>query len=245
MRFARRLQRSRAVAYGDLLLPPASLRLGGAHFRDDGAFVESGRRDVGKLREAFGLGPTSTILDIGCGVGRLPIGLLAEFGEISGYVGADVNRSSVAWCARHLEANHRGVRFSHLDAANARYNKRGQPIDDSFQLPWDEDDFDVIFLYSVFSHMQDGDVRAYLKEFRRLLRPGGGVFLTAFVEEDVPYMEINPADYGPLRWSGALHCVRYSSPFFDRMVREAGLKTVRFDHGVETDGQSALYLATR
>lgn len=242
LRVVRRLQRSRAVEFGDLLLPPASLRLGGAHFRDDRTFVESGRGDAQKIQAAFGIGASSSILDIGCGVGRLPIGLLAEFGELDDYVGVDVNKSSVEWCKRNIEANHPNVHFTHLDVANARYNKRGQPIGDSFQLPLDSDRFDAIFLYSVFSHMRTEEVRAYLREFRRLLKPGGGVFLTAFVEEDVPDMEVNPADYGPLKWSGALHCVRFSRPFFDRMVSEAGLSIVKSDHGVETDGQSAIYL---
>lgn len=67
------------------------------------------------------------------------------------------------------------------------------------------------------------------------------MFLTAFVEEDVSDMEVNPPGYGPLRWSGALHCVRFSLDFFNRMVAEAGLSIVKNDHGGETDGQSAIY----
>jgi SAM-dependent methyltransferase len=239
------LQRSRAVEYGDLLLPPPSLRLGGAHFRDNRAFVESGRRDVQKLRAAFNLDASSSILDVGCGVGRLPIGLLAEVGEPVDYVGADVNKSSIEWCRRHIEAHHAGIHFARLDVANARYNRRGQLIDESFRLPWEAARFDVIFLYSVFSHMTSEDVRAYLREFQRLLKPDGGVFLTAFVEEGVPDVDVNPQGYGPLKWTGALHCVRFSLDFFGQMVNEAGLAVQTCDHGVETDGQSALYLVNR
>jgi SAM-dependent methyltransferase len=245
VRISRRLQRSRAVELGDLLLPPSGLRLGGAHFRDDRAFVESGRRDVLKLRDAFGLEPSSSVLDIGCGVGRLPIGLLAELGEPADYVGADVDSTSVSWCRKHIEAHHPGARFVRLNVANARYNRRGRPIDEGFRLPWDSTRFDVIFLYSVFSHMRSKDVRAHLHEFRRLLEPGGGVFLTAFVETGVPDEEVNPSDYGPLHWRGALHCVRYSAERFERMVDEAGLSIARSEHGTETDGQSAFYLRVR
>lgn len=242
VRVLRWLQRSRSVQFGDLLLPPPSLRLGGKHFRDDAAFVESGRHDVRKIASALGANASSSILDLGCGVGRLPIGLLAEFGGLTDYVGADVNGVSVEWCKKHLEANYSNVRFTHLDVANARYNKRGRPIDDSFQLPWVSERFDIIFLYSVFSHMQSDDLRAYLREFRRLLRPGGGVFLTAFVEGGVPDMEVNPSDYGSLRWKGPLHCVRFSIEFFTGLVQEAGLVISHIDPGVETDGQSAIYL---
>ena len=242
LRAVRRLQRSRAVSHGDLLLPPPSIRLGGAHFRQDRAFVESGRADVRKLRSAFGLDASSSILDLGCGVGRLPIGLLAELGEPADYVGADVDETSVEWCRRHVEAHHPGARFVLLDVANARYNRRGRPIGEGFRLPWEDGRFDVIFLYSVFSHMQSADVGAYLREFRRLLRPDGGVFLTAFVEDGVPDEQVNPPDYGPLGWSGALHCVRFSREFFQRTVAAAGLSIAQLDHGVETDRQSAIYL---
>jgi SAM-dependent methyltransferase len=245
VKLARRLQRSRAVEFGDLLLPPAHLRLGGAHFRDDRTFVDSGREDALKLRTAFGLEASSSILDVGCGVGRLPIGLLAELGELGDYTGADVDDTSVHWCRTHIEAHHPNARFVRLDVANARYNRRGQPIDGSFRLPWDDGRFDVIFLYSVFSHMESEDVRAYLGEFRRLLRPDGGVFLTAFVEAGVPDIEVNPAGYGPLQWRGPLHCVRYSVAFLERMMSEAGFAIVANDHGTETDGQSAIYLRVR
>lgn len=218
------------------------MRLGGAHFRDDAVFVESGREDARKLARQLGVDASTSVLDIGCGVGRLAIGLIAEFGEPSKYVGVDVNRTSVEWCQRNLQSRHPNLRFVHLDVANERYNRGGRPIDEAFSLPFETDRFDAIFLYSVFSHMETEDVSAYLREFRRLLRPEGGVFLTAFVEEGVPMMELNPEGYGPLRWTGPLHCVRFSRQHFGAMVAEAGLAVTDFEHGVETDGQSAICL---
>lgn len=89
--------------------------------------------------------------------------------------------------------------------------------------------------------MTSQDVRTYLKEFRRLLVPGGIVFLTAFVESGVPEITVNPSEY-QRAWQGALHCVRYEQQFFEGLVVAAGLKVHRFDYGRETDGQSAYYL---
>lgn len=241
-RTLRWLQRSRSVEFEGLRIPSPSMRLGGAHFRDDAAFVASGREEARKLATRLGVDASSSVLDIGCGVGRLPIGMLAEWGSPRDYVGVDVNGVSIEWCARNLEARHPELHFVHLDIANERYNRGGRPIDESFRLPFEPERFDAIFLYSVFSHMESDDVRAYLGEFRRLLRPGGGVLLTAFVEERVPDSESNPRDDGPLKWSGPLHCVRFSRGFFERMVTEAGLAIVSFEHGTETDGQSAIGL---
>jgi len=87
----------------------------------------------------------------------------------------------------------------------------------------------------------DEDTAAYLGEVSRLLKPGGRAFVTAFVEEGVPDVEENPAGYGPLEWSGPLHCVRFDKAFFEGMVRAAGLEVDSLEHGQETDGQS-LYI---
>jgi len=237
-----RLRTPRAVSYDGLLIPPAEVRLGGRHFKDDAAFVESGQADARRLHGAFGASASTAILDVGCGYGRLPIGLLAEFGSLDRYTGIDVAKPSIDWCIKYIATNHTGTRFVYVNAANARYQRRGRPIDDNFRLPFDDSSFDLIYLYSVFSHMETSDVRAYLHEFDRLLTPTGGVFLTAFVEDNVEDITINPRNYGPIAWQGALHCVRFNSSFFAGLVQDAQLTISQVDHGTETDGQSAIYL---
>jgi SAM-dependent methyltransferase len=237
-----RLRPLGTVQYKDLLLPPAEVRLGGLHFKDDAAFVASGQADARRLHDAFGVGASSAILDVGCGYGRLPIGLLSEFGGLERYRGIDVAKPSIDWCTKHIAKHNAGAKFIYVNVANARYQRRGRPIDDDFNLPFDDASFDLIYLYSVFSHMETGDVSAYLQEFNRLLTPTGGVFLTAFVEDDVEDIAINPKGYGPIAWEGALHCVRFNGLFFDGLVRDAGFTISRVDHGTETDGQSAIYL---
>jgi SAM-dependent methyltransferase len=237
----RRFQSGRAVEVDGLFIPPANIRLGGAHFQDDRDFIESGRADARKLHQAFGIDGSSRILDVGCGVGRLPIGVAAEFGKIQNYTGIDVSRDSIDWCETNIASRYPGTEFVFLDVRNERYNQRGQEVDGNFSLPL-EPAYDAIFLYSVFSHMEDDDVKLYLREFRRLIAPGGGLLLTAFVENDVPEMSINPEGYGPLDWDGPLHCVRFSSAFFLSCVEESGFRVEREDHGTETDGQSAFYL---
>lgn len=243
-KLTRPLQRRRFVEVDGIRIPPAGMRLGGAHFLDDREFVESGRRDVRKLVEGFGTGADSRVLDIGCGVGRLPIGMLAEFGKIRSYTGVDVSGESIAWCERNIAPFNPGAEFILLGLRNDRYNPAGHELDEAFRIPVDPG-FDAIFLYSVFSHMETEEVKIYLREFHRLLSPDGGVFLTAFVEDDVPDMTVNPEGYGPLEWEGPLHCVRFSKGFFEELLRESGFEAVRVDRGTETDGQSAIYLRPR
>jgi hypothetical protein len=93
----------------------------------------------------------------------------------------------------------------------------------------------------VFTNMEPGDIAIYAREFRRLLKPGGQVFLTAFVEEDVPPVTINPTDY-LIEIAGPLHVARYEKGYLLGLLTAAGLEVKHFVQGVELGGQSAVHL---
>ena len=70
----------------------------------------------------------------------------------------------------------------------------------------------------------------------------GRVFLTAYLEDSVPDVTVNPPEYRQ-ESQGPLHRIRFDRDFFKNELREAGLQMIRFDHNGEFDGQSGLYLA--
>jgi SAM-dependent methyltransferase len=222
-------------------LPPRALRFCGEEFKDDAYYLKSARQEAARLVQHAGLTPKSRVLDIGCGPGRLAIGILAELGGVVHYTGLDVHQPSVEWCQANLSPEHANFEFIRVDVANERYNPNGQAIESETRLPVTDASADVINLYSVFSHMTQADVATYLAEFRRVLSPGGHVFLTAFVEENVPSYSVNPEGYRE-KWSGALHCVRFEKGFLERMFASAGFRVDDFEYGRETNGQSAYYL---
>jgi SAM-dependent methyltransferase len=175
----------------------------------------------------------------------LAIGLVSTLKHAAPqYVGMDISMTAVRWCRRYIAKAHASCTFLHLPLHNERYNPTGVALDDTFHFPWPDASFDVIYLYSVFSHMRSSEIRIYLREFRRLLCPSGHVFFTAFTEMDVPEEMENPADYQD-DWKGPLHCVRFEKGFFVRMIEEAGFKIDRYDHGTETDAQSGYYLSVK
>jgi len=230
------------VNYRGLPLPPAHIRQGTAQFRDDAVFLDTATREAKRLQDLCSLDASSRVLDVGCGSGRLPIGLLNAVGSLDGYCGIDVYRPSIDWCKRYIGRANPGARFIHIDVQNELYNKEGKQIDDSFRLPVDDGSFDVIYLCSVFSHMETNDVVNYLNEFNRLLSPKGCVSLTAYVEDNVPDIEVNPDGYIH-EWSGPLHCVRYDREFVNQLVDGSGLCIDRFDHAAPNhDGQSEIIL---
>lgn len=217
-----------------LPLPPLQYRMGGEHFKRDEDFLRGANADVQKLIKWCGLNSDSAVLDWGCGAGRLAIGIAETFGRAKRYHGVDIQENLVRWAQRHLGAQP-GFLFTLADVANARYNPEGGR---EGMIPAETGAYDIVYAYSVFSHMRAQDVRTYMSEIVRVLRPGGTAWFSAFVEENVPDEVENPQGYGPMVWRGPLHCVRFDHTFFTGMMADAGLTVVHFQHGRETDGQS-------
>jgi SAM-dependent methyltransferase len=218
-------------------LPPGKYRMGGAHFKDDDAFVRTAVRDVRRLERTCGLTAQSALLDWGCGAGRLAVGIREHLGRIRDYHGVDVQAELIEWAQANLAGP--GFRFTCLDVSNERYNPDGSK---ERTIAAEPGSIDVLYAYSVFSHMTDEDTAAYLALIGKALTPTGRAMVTCFVEEGVPAWEENPSDYGPLDWKGRLHCTRFDRRHFEVRVQEAGLAVDRFVYGRETDGQSMYVL---
>jgi len=229
------------IEYNGLTLPAKHFRLCGLEFRDDAYYVNSTQAEADRLVQHFGLNLSSRVLDVGCGMGRLPTGIIQRVGDIQNYMGIDVMRRPINWCQKYIGSQHPNFHFVHIDVTNQLYNPSGQNINADFRLPSEAQSFDIIYLYSVFSHMTTEHLRQYVKEFQRLLAPSGGVFLTAFIEENVPDMTVNPENYR-MKWSAPLHCVRYNRAFFESILTENKLRIRRFDYEKEADGQSGIYI---
>ena len=230
-----------AVQYDGRVLPAQHLRLCGQEFRDHAYFLRSARAEADRLVEHCGLTKDTAMLDIGCGFGRLAIGVLDRVGDIRDYHGIDVSTAAIAWCRRHIGTAHPSFRFTRLDVRNDRYNPGGEEITRTFRLPLDDAAFDAAYAYSVFSHMELADIEQYLSELYRVLRPGGAAFVTMFVADDAPDVSINPSS-GSKTWQGPLHCVRFRRSLIDGRIHQAGFTIEQVAEGVETDGQSGYYL---
>lgn len=129
------------------------LKYGDAAAREFAASVD---RNGGDFRAA------RRILDFGCGCGRV-IRHMPKLTDADIY-GVDYNRRLVDWCAANLP----GV-YSR--------NRTDPP------LVFDDGYFDVVYLYSVLTHMRIETQRRWLNEFSRILRPGGFTLVT-FHDED-------------------------------------------------------------
>jgi SAM-dependent methyltransferase len=213
-------------------LPPPVLRAAAPLFESDRKFRAYAARDV-KLMERFVSLKGKDVLDFGCGVGRLYFGL-RDRGEPASYLGVDVKSDVVGWATRHITAANPRFVFVQSDVCNERYNPGGVLQNEAWS-PALNRSFDVIYCYSVVSHMTEDDARAVLDLLFRHAAPDAYVFLTAFVGRQTEDILINPTDM-PMAMQGPLHVVRYRRDHLDDVLRrnfqiEAELT------GEATDGQ--------
>jgi SAM-dependent methyltransferase len=54
---------------------------------------------------------------------------------------------------------------------------------------FDDDTFDVVFAYSVFSHLSEDLYARWLAEFSRILKPGGLVIATTWGRNYIEHLE--------------------------------------------------------
>jgi SAM-dependent methyltransferase len=221
------------------ILPPEELTPCGRLTDTEEKFFTTSCEDARLISDVIALTYQSHILDIGCGVGRFPIGLRAIGAPFKSYLGVDVSKERVDWCAENLTTQDARLAFQFMDMANERYNPAGKG---SLDLDIAPQSVDVIYLYSVFSHLREADVRAYLNMFERVLTAKGTCFLTMFVADGVAPVSVNPEGFGPLKWAGPLHCVLYARDHWSKMVEESGLRVSRQIENVNIDGQTAYYL---
>ncbi len=102
------------------------------------------------------LAPGMKILDIGCGRGELTANLQARGYDI---VGIDGSKDA--------------IKIAQATFPDARF-----VADDLFKVRFPGASFDRIFFLGIIEHLTDTEIKSFLAEFERLLRPSGRVIIT-------------------------------------------------------------------
>ena len=120
----------------------------------DSIYWASGYRDYHRLRKKLPI--DGNLLDFGCATGRV----LRHFALSRRPIyGADLNINNVRWCLRG---------FPKIEVINNSVLPH---------LPYEDNFFKSIYAFSVFTHI-DRDELPWLAELRRILAPGGKLYIT-------------------------------------------------------------------
>ena len=200
-----------------------------------GDYALTGRALLQQLVEYVGLQADDTVLDIGCGTGRLAAPLAGFLSPCGGYLGFDVARRAIAACRRRVGRARPDFRFVEADVANREYRAGGRQTEAAYRFPIEDLSIDVAVATSVFSHMQIGSIRHYLAETRRTLRPGGRMMFTAYAltPERLAALERGEGLFRFAPWRDGAWVVDPTSPeraiahplaSLEAAVRDAGLE---------------------
>ena len=121
-------------------------------------------------------------MELGCGGARL----LRHLRAVEGLrlVGTDVNANTIDWCRKALP----GIEFHR--------NGVRPPLEFA-----EDESFDFVFAYSVFTHIPLDLQQPWLEEIRRTLRPGGFLAVTVMGPSRAATI-IDPADLERLERDG-------------------------------------------
>lgn len=207
----------------------------------DEQFVASGVSQA-KILFRLGLRPDHSLLDVGCSLGRLPIGLLEEASFQGTYLGFDVMKKQVDWASRNVSPAAPQYQFRHVDIRNNRYNPKGTIEPKDFRFPAPNDQFDMACLFSIFTHFYRDDIKLYLRELYRTLKPAGTVVATWFLfDDDRLDAAIHSATY-PMAHrldeytiyneaEDPLRAIAFHEAHMRELIAAAGLEVVNIEYG--------------
>jgi SAM-dependent methyltransferase len=167
---------------GELHVPKNLLAAG----RDEGKAMESALWLLEHMREQLGLddlGDTE-VLDFGCGV-RFSLALIDHGLPIKKYVGVDVSREVIDFLRGSVD----DPRFEYfrINVHNEAYNPDGEILSEDLELPINGRTFDLVCLFSVFTHLAPDDFRTMLKLLRRFVTTDGRLFFTLYLDESTEH----------------------------------------------------------
>ena len=113
------------------------------------------------LLQMFDVDQTSSIIDLGCGSGRLASQLSRHYR--GSYLGIDVVKELLDYADSKTSPN---FRFAEVDKIN---------------IPAPNASADLVTAFSLFTHLLHEETFLYLEETRRVLKPGG-VLIFSFLE---------------------------------------------------------------
>jgi SAM-dependent methyltransferase len=215
-----------------LPLPPARMRaqVGPLH-ADARFFLESGKHNAELVRSLVPLDGVGALLDWGCGCGRV----LRHWAGLqhTGVHGCDINPKMVAWCNEHLPF------------VEASINDLSPP------LPYDNGSFDLVYAFSVMTHLSEDLQRAWMDECHRVLKPGGFLLFSTlgeyFVERDrLTSEERRSFERGNIvvlyeRSPGTSLCSAYHPPDYVRRELAGNFEVVSFRPAAD-DGRHDIHL---
>lgn len=157
------------------------------------------------------------VLDVGCGCGKMARHLVLD--RSISYHGIDVLRPAIDWATAAFAAYAERFRFTHIDVRSTWYNPDGKWLSTEFCFPFGDRSFDFVICGSLFTHLLEKEMRHYLAEIARCLKPAGRMMAS-----------IHTSPEQGQSFSGTVYQIDMTPDYWMTACREIGL-SLRSDLG--------------
>lgn len=135
--------------------------------------VKQQSTDLFNLCKQYGnLNMQQSVLDFGCGTGRVLAGLQNQCRHA---VGFDICERYLEYCRQYQLTTH----FN--DVRHEEYNPNGTVDPDTEYLPFKDNSFDRVVCIAVLNHQDITGATRIIKESLRVVKRGGKIIMTAFL----------------------------------------------------------------
>ncbi len=163
----------------DSLVPPKGLI-----FTGSGDYLSIGKHFFGHFQKYCDFTEDSSVLDIGCGIGRMAVPFTHYLSPKGRYEGFDIVKMGIDWCTKNISSRFPNFTFKLIPLKNDLYRLDTDEKAAELRFPYEDSSFDLVFLTSVFTHMLPSDVENYIKEIQRVLTTDKKCFATFFIIEE-------------------------------------------------------------
>jgi SAM-dependent methyltransferase len=167
-----------------------------------------------------------SVLDFGCGCGRLARQLIQQHEPPQRYLGIDLHEGMIRWCQENLTTHAPQFAFVHHDVFDDSFNP-GEDKPRVAVLPAPDGEFTLVNAISVFTHLTEQHVPHYLNEAARVLSDDGIVHASFlfFDKRSFPFMQPHTnALY--VSWEHPSAAVVFDRGWILETARKAGLTVV-------------------
>lgn len=136
-----------------------------------------------------------TLLDFGCGIGRTSVGLLERMPNVT-LIGLDIVPEMIEFCKTNIQSAFPNSQFFCSDTSHPHYdtfkNKRSIILEPekSFFSRFNQS-IDVIFAFSVFTHLDEFNSIKYFQLLRNCLKPKGLIIFSAYLLDNFSRNQMN------------------------------------------------------
>lgn len=127
------------------------------------------------------LGPSTRLLDVGCGCGRVARYLLDS--PIAAYAGFDRHRGMIEWAQSYISSRDERFEFRHVDVQSG-YEELDRDVGMvsavDLVFPYEDRSFTSALAASVFTHIDFSATSHYLSETARVLGRDGAILASYF-----------------------------------------------------------------